>query len=122
MKKSEEDLKNPFYQRIIENLRIILGDRHISQETLAFFADMDGPAMSKIMSYQQRLTFGRLSKIATNLGMREIDIITYPKVLKYDGKDDEPVEAVLQIRLKKDKRDQVMKLVFGDNNIEILNK
>ena len=34
----------------------------------------------------------------------------------------EPVEAVLQIRLSKDKKDQVMKLVFGENNIEILNK
>ena len=83
---------------------------------------MDSPAMSKVLSYQQRLTFGQLSKIATNLSMREIDIITYPKVLKSDRKDDEPVEAVLQIRLTKDKRDQVMKLVFGDNIIEILNK
>ena len=32
------------------------------------------------------------------------------------------VEAVLQIKLKKDKKDQVLRLVFGDNNIEILNK
>lgn len=35
---------------------------------------------------------------------------------------EEPVEAILQIKLKKDKKDQVLKLVFGDNNIEILNK
>lgn len=36
--------------------------------------------------------------------------------------DEEPLEAILQIKLKKDKKDQVLKLVFGDNNIEILNK
>ena len=34
----------------------------------------------------------------------------------------EPVEAILQIKLQKDKKDQVLRLVFGDNNIEILNK
>ena len=27
-----------------------------------------------------------------------------------------------RLKLKKDKRDQVMRLIFGDNDIEILNK
>ena len=36
--------------------------------------------------------------------------------------EQEPVEAILQIKLKKDKKDQVLKLVFGENDIEILNK
>ena len=31
-------------------------------------------------------------------------------------------EVALQIKLKKDKRDQVLRLIFGDNDIEILNK
>ena len=55
--------------------------------------------------------------------MREIDIITYPDVyVKKDNTDAEPVEVVLQIKLQKDKKDQVLKLAFGDNNLEILNK
>ena len=55
--------------------------------------------------------------------MREIDIITYPERFVSDSAiQREPLEAVLQIHLKKDKRDQVLKLVFGDNNLEILNK
>ena len=54
---------------------------------------------------------------------RIIDVITYPdRYVKVQGSEAEPVEAVLQIKLKKDKKDQVLKLVFGDNNIEILNK
>lgn len=36
--------------------------------------------------------------------------------------NEEPIKATLQIELKKDKKDQVLKLVFGDNNLEILNK
>ena len=55
--------------------------------------------------------------------MREIDLITYPDIyVKSDEREEEPVEAVLQIKLSKDKKDQVLKLVFGENNIEILNK
>ena len=55
--------------------------------------------------------------------MREIDLITYPEIfIKTTEKEEDPVEAVLQIKLRKDKKDQVLKLVFGDNNIEILNK
>ena len=50
-------------------------------------------------------------------------VITYPdRYVKVQDSEAEPVEAVLQIKLKKDKKDQVLKLVFGDNNIEILNK
>lgn len=122
MKNSKSDLQNPFYIQIVENLRNIIGVRGIAQETVGFYAELDGPIMSKVFNYKRRLTFAELSKIAIGLGMREMDIITYPKVLRYDSKEDDPVEAFLQIRLKKDKKDQVLKLVFGDNNIEILNK
>ena len=55
--------------------------------------------------------------------MSEIDILTYPeKYVKVQSAEAEPVEAVLQIKLKQDKKDQVLRLIFGDNNIEILNK
>lgn len=70
-----------------------------------------------------KLSVVQLSKLAQNLSMSEIDVITYPdRYVKVQGSEAEPVEAVLQIKLKKDKKDQVLKLVFGDNNIEILNK
>ena len=49
-------------------------------------------------------------------------IKAYDKFEKKEIIGEEPVEAILQIKLKKDKKDQVLKLVFGDNNIEILNK
>ncbi len=53
--------------------------------------------------------------------MSEIDIITYPvKYLPVDKVTKEPVKAVLQIELSKEKRDQVFKLVFGEGCSEIL--
>lgn len=36
--------------------------------------------------------------------------------------EDVQVDAILQIKLRKDKKNQVLNLLFGENNIEILNK
>ena len=62
------------------------------------------------------------TKIAAGLSLREIDLITWPDVyVPQQSPEAEPLEATLQIKLKKDKKDQVLKLVFGENNLEILN-
>ncbi len=45
-----------------------------------------------------------------------------PFVKQFKELEQEPIEATLQIKLKRDKKDQVLKLVFGENNLEILNK
>ena len=54
-----------------------------------------------------------------------VEVITYPDtyvnvydICKYKDED----RVSLTIELKKDKREQVLKLVFGDNNLEIFNK
>ena len=78
---------------------------------------------SKVLKMKVKLSVVQLSKLAQSLSISEIDVITYPdRYVKVQDSEAEPVEAVLQIKLKKDKKDQVLKLVFGDNNIEILNK
>ena len=51
----------------------------------------------------------------------EDKVVTKTK-LKKEESESEPVEAILQIKLQKSKKDQVLKLIFGDNDIEILNK
>ena len=54
-----------------------------------------------------------------------INLITYPEKwgpIGVSQQEEAITKVVLQIELKKEKKDQVMKLVFGDNNIEILNK
>lgn len=68
-----------------------------------------------------------LSKMARENGkpsISVIDLLTYPerwqKVQDADQQA-EPIEAVLQIKLQKSKKDQVLRLIFGDNDIELLN-
>ncbi|MDY3852428.1 MAG: XRE family transcriptional regulator, partial [Prevotella sp.] len=70
-----------------------------------------------------RLKLEDVSKLATSFSMREIDLITYPDVYlsQKETMQNEP-EVVLQIKLKKDKRDQVLRLIFGNKDIEVLSK
>lgn len=120
MKNEKQEM---FSEKIIVNIRKIMRDKGLSQVAMAEYAGTSESQFSKILNGKVQLSLWQLENIATALSMREIDIITYPQVyIEKAGSEDEPVEAILQIKLKKDKKDQVLKLVFGDNNIEILNK
>ena len=110
-------------ETIIKNLRKIMADRSLTQAAMAKFADTSPSQFSKILNGTVQLSLEQLSNIAFNLSMREIDVITYPDVYVSNSETaSENVEVVLQMRLTKDKRAQVLSLVFGENDIEILNK
>lgn len=111
-------------ETIIKNLRKIMADRSLTQAMMARYADTSASQFSKILNGTVQLSLEQLSNLATNLSMREIDIITYPEIYvsKEEIQVDDNVEVVLQMRLRKDKKNQVLNLVFGDNDIEILNK
>lgn len=112
-----------FNEFVINNIRKIMNDRHLKQATLAEYMGCPPSSVSKIFNGYQSLSLDNISNLATALSMREIDIITYPDVyVEREKRIDEPIEAVLQIKLMKEKKDQVLKLIFGENNIEILNK
>lgn len=115
------------YQSILaENIRKILIAKGMDQVDLVDEDIIKESVLSKTLNCKRKMSVDDLSEIARALGVREIDIITWPDI--YDAperekeQEQEPVEAVLQIKLKKDKKDQVLKLIFGENNIEILNK
>lgn len=116
-------MENNFYDTLISNILKIMRDRNLTQGTIADYMGITSSQFTKVLKKQVKVSIGQLSNLAQNLSMSEIDIITYPdKFVKVQEAEQEPVEAVLQIKLKKDKKDQVLKLIFGENNIEILNK
>ncbi len=108
-----------FYSAMVENVRKIMVDRKLTQVSLGDLMGTNESAASKILSGQATLTLDHLANLASNLSISVSDIISYSAPKKDPA---EPVEAILQIKLKKEKKDQVLKLVFGENNIEILNK
>jgi len=112
-----------FTDNIINNLRKIMNDRNLKQATMAEYADTTPSQFSKILNGQVQLSLLQLSNLARGLSLAEIDLITYPDVyVKKENSDKDPVEVVLQIKLNKKKKDQALNLIFGENDIEILNK
>lgn len=108
---------------IHKNIKEIREQKAINQQVIADALNVDIAVVSRIEKGTRPLKVTELEIIANALGISVIDLITYPKkYIEKDATQDEPLEAILQIRLSKDKKDQVLKLVFGDNNIEILNK
>lgn len=114
-----------FSEKVVQNIRKIMNDKNLTQYAIAEYMGTSESQFSKILKGTVKLSLNQLENLARGLSMREIDIITYPVKMvnaQLSETEREPVEAVLQIKLKKDKRDQVMRLVFGDNVVEILNK
>lgn len=110
-------------QEVITKIIQIRNSQGFTKRRVAELMGINEASYGRIESGKIALSYNDLAKIANIFNMSVIDVITYPDVyVKSDASKNEPVEAILQIRLKKDKRDQVLKLVFGENNIEILNK
>lgn len=108
---------------LVGNLRKIMRDRNLTQAVLAEYMGTTPSQVSRILKGGLNVTLTHISNLAQNLSLREIDIFTYPERYATPKKgEEEPVEAILQVKLTKDKKDQVLKLVFGENNIEIFNK
>ena len=108
---------------IVDNLIKIMNDRKLTKSAFAEKIGFPEAKWNKISNGNQELYTSDLSKIAEGLNLREIDILTYPQVyVEQESMNKEPMEAILQIKLNRDKKDQVLKLVFGENNLEILNR
>lgn len=107
---------------VVENIRKIMTDRNLKQSVIAEFADTSVSQMSKIFNGEVQLSLWQLSNIASNLNMSIEDIVVYPDIINIDKSSHDKVKASLTIELDQDKKDQVMKLVFGKNSLEIFNK
>lgn len=108
--------------KVIENIKKIRLEKGIPQKLLADALSVDDSVISNIEKGKRELKVSELEIIASCLSVEVIDLFTYPQKYVPDGKEPEDIEAVLQIRLKKDRKEQVLRLVFGDNNLEILNR
>lgn len=108
-----------FYCVVLDNVRKIMVDRNLTQRSIGEMMGAGESSLSRIFSGEAQLTLDHLANLARCLSISVIEILTYSDQKK---NEQDPVEAVLQIKLKKDKKDQVLKLIFGENNIEILNK
>ncbi|MEG1728278.1 MAG: helix-turn-helix transcriptional regulator [Bacteroidaceae bacterium] len=108
---------------IIKKIIQIRNSQGLTKRSVASSMGINEGSYGRIESGKIALSFSDLAKIASIFKLSIVDVITYPdKYVKAEQSSEEPVEAILQIKLTKDKKEQVLKLVFGENDIEILNK
>ena len=111
--------------RINEVFKILREKAELTQSEMAEKINKSQSAYARIESGITRTDFETLHDFAIALDMSDIDVITYPEKWAPIGSmqlDHNEPKVVLQIELKKEIKDQVLKLLFGGNNFEILNK
>lgn len=118
MKKKEKKEIHP----VIEHIRKIINDKGLTQAAVAEYAGTTPSQFSKIMNGEVQISLWQVSNIATSLNMELIDVFTYPDKYVLANSADDEIKASLTIQLKKEKKDQVLRLIFGENDLEILNK
>ena len=109
-------------QTVVANIIKIRNIKGFTKRQVAKSIGINEASYGRIESGDIALSYNHLALIASCFNMTVIDIITHPMKYSIISAEEEPVEAVLQIRLRREKQDQVLKLVFGENNLEILNK
>lgn len=105
---------------ILRNIDAIRRNKGYSQEYLASQIGIKQAGFSFIMSGERELKYNTLLQIANALQESVIDIIAYPEKYILSRDNNISTETVLQIKLDNDKKEQVLKIVFGDEGAELL--
>lgn len=109
---------------VLVNIREIRQKFGYSQDFVAKKLNMSQNGYSLIECGARNLNYSDLNQIAIVFGMSVIDIITYPEKWIPISEIESKIEpkVIMQIELSHEKKDQVLKLAFGENILEILNK
>ena len=105
---------------ILENIDTIRRNKGYSQEYIATQIGMKQAGFSLIMSGERELKYNTLLQIAKVLQLSVIDLITFPEKYVPSKGGGMSTEAVLQIKLDSDKKDQILNIVFGEQIAELL--
>ena len=107
---------------VVENIRKIIALRNLKQAAVGDFAGISESQFSRVLSGSVQLSLNQLADIASGLKMRVIDIITYPDVYvkKEEREEDDDAEVLLQLKVRKEKKEEILKLVFGENFLEVI--
>lgn len=107
-------------EQILETVKSLRESKGYSQETMAHIMGVSQSAYARFESGKSKTDLEILENFANKFDKTLLELFYYPDELPINPNND--LKAVLTIELKEEKKDQVLRLVFGDNNLEILNK
>jgi len=105
---------------VIEKLIKIMNDKKLTKSAFAELVGFPEAKWNKISNGRQSMSIDELSNIAEKLQMREIDILTWPKVFVEFNSGNDQLKAQLTIELKEELKQKVLELIFGNKNIQLL--
>ncbi len=112
--------------KAINNAMLELRKKHnYTQSHVADLLGLDTSSYGKIERGIVDISLTKIEQLSEIYKISTVDLISFPEhYIKVDDVFNAQIEekVSLTIELKKEKKDQVLKLVFGDNNLEILNK
>jgi transcriptional regulator with XRE-family HTH domain len=103
---------------VVKNIMQIRQSKRLTQKDVGEGIGLTEATFNRIESNKIALSYEHLTLIASYFNMREIDINpeTYAP-----SKSLQSMKVIVQLELKREKKKQVMKLVFGENNLTLLN-
>ena len=113
---------------ILENIRTIRESKGYSQESISEMLNMTQASYARFERGGTKTGLSVVRKVAVLFNMSLVDLISYPKklidpdLIESNMQVQKEVKATLTIEMGKEKKDQVFRFLFEDNNIEILNK
>ena len=104
---------------ILENVRIIRESSNLSQELIAEKMNITQSKYARFERGNTKTDLDMLIDFCNVVGVSFNELIIYPEKVM-NSKAEEAIKAVLQIEIKHEKKEQILRLVFGDHNLEIL--
>ena len=101
-------------KRLLDNIDAIRRSKGYSQEYIAAQIGMKQAGFSLIMSGERELKYSTLLQIAKVLQVSVIDIITFPEKYVPAAGNWVSTEAVLQIKIESEKKDQILNIILGE--------
>lgn len=117
MKTSKKHQPHP----VVERIRKIMRDRGLKQAAIAEYAGVDPSQMYKVLKGDVQISLWQLSNLASGLGMELIDLFTYPEKYVPENASRDEVSAMITIQLNREKKEKVLRAVFGEKDLKILN-
>lgn len=105
---------------VIENIRKIINDRGITQAAAAEYIGIAPGHFSRVLNGEVSLSLWQITNLATKLDMDVIDLFTYPKKYVPVESLHDDITAMITLQLNQEKKEKVLRVVFGDKNLKLL--
>lgn len=108
---------NQEQSEILSKIKILREKHNFSQDQMAEKMNITQSKYARFESGRTKTDLETLINFCDKLNLSLKEFFVYPDKLQQNNND---LKAILQIELREDKKDQVLKFIFGDNNLELL--